>query len=430
MTTRYPWVPSRTTGTFTSRTSHGVPIPSSAVAGQLLLVTFRSQSNVTMSVTGWTQLVNTRVASVGLSIWYKTAAGGAETCTVTTSGNSVSTYIVHIIADGGTPQASSTATATSTNPNPPSLTPSGGAKDYMWIAVAAESAAATHTEPSTPGTFVRLTPTTSTNLATAEYYAPLTATVNPGVFTRTSSTWLTATVAVPPSALPSEPTNTTRLYLTSEDASSDLTVTSTYTEPVAGSNNSSYPIRRALLLDRGVGSGTTQSVDLSVPGPGPVTHVIGVWVSPPVASTVTLTGLVDAVLCGFLGITSYSVGVDLRAAAATGSISVSSLPRSVTANRETSFINTYYAAGALPSSLTVNAGERIVATLFYTNRSTSATTRDVAPKWAGSAATLDLVGDEGDDDPAETKSSWIDLPEVITFAAAGPEPGRGFFATC
>ena len=120
-------------------------LPANIVAGQLLLLLLRSAAADTHSTpSGWTQLILNNSADASLdvfSLWYKVAAGN-EGATVTVTATTslkfgalawriTNAELPGIIA----PQVSTVAVGTSTTPDPPSITPSGGAKDYlfMWI---------------------------------------------------------------------------------------------------------------------------------------------------------------------------------------------------------------------------------------------------------------------------------------------------------
>lgn len=136
----FPVVATTNTSNQTAGTSHTVNLPASISAGDLLIVFFVNEDDTTVTTpTGWTLLkamLETGAATNKMSIFYKVATGAeGATLSITTSSSRVSSHISYKITGyTGAPQVSTGATSTSGNPNPDSLTPSGGAKDYLWIA--------------------------------------------------------------------------------------------------------------------------------------------------------------------------------------------------------------------------------------------------------------------------------------------------------
>jgi len=89
--------------------------------------------------------------------------------------------------------------ATGSNPNPPNHTPSGGADDYLWIAVRHGGSAATVSAAPTNYTDLRtaFTGANSNNVAIAERELNASS-EDPGAFTIVSSTNVVRTVAIHP----------------------------------------------------------------------------------------------------------------------------------------------------------------------------------------------------------------------------------------
>jgi len=127
-------------------TSHVVAFDDTAVAGQLLLVMFDAGNTagaVSFTVStpaGWTALFdkayNTGEKYSHLACFYKVAAGGEDSVTITTSASAQSGYVAYrIINYSGTPEAGTAATGNDTHPNPPSLSPTWGSANDLWIAV-------------------------------------------------------------------------------------------------------------------------------------------------------------------------------------------------------------------------------------------------------------------------------------------------------
>jgi len=121
----------------TDSTSHTVNLPSGISVGDLLIVFFVSDGNPTITFpSGWTQLFNVNNGSVvRFGAWYRIADGTeGSTINVTTSASEQSAHISYrIINYSGVPEAGTATTGFSSLPDPPTLTPSWGAKNTLWI---------------------------------------------------------------------------------------------------------------------------------------------------------------------------------------------------------------------------------------------------------------------------------------------------------
>ncbi len=126
-------------------TSHTIDLPAGIEAGDLLIVFFANDSDTDLTwPEGWTEFfVNDWQYVLHLSVAYRKADGGeGATITVTSDRSRHSSHISYKITgmidpDIQAPEASTGVTGTSTNPDPDELTPTGGAKDYLWVAVSA-----------------------------------------------------------------------------------------------------------------------------------------------------------------------------------------------------------------------------------------------------------------------------------------------------
>jgi hypothetical protein len=204
--------------TNTAGTSHVVNMPTGCWAGELVIVTLDkgSTSATVNALTGWSELLD-EAAGNGLYIAYHVWDGTmGSTITLTTSANTRSAEIVYRISGAenpGTqaPQVGTTATGTSTTPDPPTTTPTGGAKDYLWIALAgmageeADDDTWGNTPPSTFGPtppYQKSCGTAGTNLGGLILGASLQANAssqNPGTFAvDVSAAWRAQTIAVHP----------------------------------------------------------------------------------------------------------------------------------------------------------------------------------------------------------------------------------------
>jgi len=133
-----------TTSGTTATTSAVVNLPASITAGQSLLVLIRSSAGgATTFPAGWTKIVDDDSdASDGSDrtalAWRR--ADGTEGATITvTLGNSGRFAAIAWRITGARnpelspPEVSNVTTGVSTSPNPGSLTPTGGAQDYLWF---------------------------------------------------------------------------------------------------------------------------------------------------------------------------------------------------------------------------------------------------------------------------------------------------------
>jgi len=202
----------------TAGTSHTVNLPSGIVSGNLLLIFFSIGSTAATlnSVTDWFELVDVSAAR-DTKILYRQADGSeGSTLGLTTSASTKSATIAYRISGAENPatqapQLSTLATGTSTAPDPGTCTPTGGAKDYLWIAqfsLAGEEADDDTWCNSAPADYTGLLQVTAgvagTNIgvenATAHRQVNA-ASQNPGTFSvDVSLAWRAYTVAVHPSS--------------------------------------------------------------------------------------------------------------------------------------------------------------------------------------------------------------------------------------
>lgn len=144
-----------TTGDSAAATSHTVTLPSGITSGDLLLIFIGLQASSTLgTVTGWTKFASAESVQPTIG-WYYRQADGSEGSTVAI-GSGASTkaasvaYRITGAQDPATqaPQASTASTAASNAPDTNSITPTGGAKDYLWLsAINQINGSITHTAP-------------------------------------------------------------------------------------------------------------------------------------------------------------------------------------------------------------------------------------------------------------------------------------------
>lgn len=133
-------------------TSHTVSMPTTCASGKLLLVLFTS--NGTESVTwpgSWVEASQSSGVFQTMAVGYLQSTGAEAGGNITvTTGTVEQMRAVALCIDSAIPVAtqppetSTYNTVTTNQPDPPSLTPTGGAKDYLWIVfTAAENGALT-----------------------------------------------------------------------------------------------------------------------------------------------------------------------------------------------------------------------------------------------------------------------------------------------
>lgn len=200
------------TAVTTAGTSHAITLPASIAATDLvlLLMDIGSTSATLNALAGWTEILDEASANGLKIIWY-TGGGVPSAPTFTSSASTRSATIAYRISGanlGITPEIGTTATGSSVSPDPPAVTPTGGAKDYLWIALFGRDG-----EEADDDTWTTAAPAGFTNLlqkacgvagtnlggmiATAEQQLNA-STLNPGVFTCATGGWRAQTVAVHP----------------------------------------------------------------------------------------------------------------------------------------------------------------------------------------------------------------------------------------
>lgn len=214
-------ITSAQTTTFASSvTSMSVNLPPDILSGDLLIAHVGIRNTGTWTApTGWVSLASQLGGgSVGQTdVWYKVADGSEGSTATWTAGvaTTAAWQVRRIISWHGTtpPEAAKTNGDSTTAPNPPSLTPSWGAEDTIWLALAG-SAANTMNFTAAPTNYVDLTSTVASSGGGASNAGSAirqnnTATEDPGVFTTSQNRWWSAiTVAVRPAGSGGGPTLT------------------------------------------------------------------------------------------------------------------------------------------------------------------------------------------------------------------------------
>jgi hypothetical protein len=131
------------TAVSTAGTSHVITLPASIASGDgiLILLDKGSTSGTFDSLAGWTELLDENLGN-GIAVWYRDADGTeGSTVTFTHTTSTRSATIAYRITGNKkfsvrAPELSTVATGTSTGPDATTCTPTGGAKDYLWISFA------------------------------------------------------------------------------------------------------------------------------------------------------------------------------------------------------------------------------------------------------------------------------------------------------
>lgn len=139
----YPQVASETTSTDDSTTNHTVSLPANISSGDLLIIFFGTNlATTTTFPEGWTEFFDdASQTTVSLAIgWRK--ADGEEGASVELTTN-VTTYSAHYTVritgaedpETQPPEVSAASTGYSDETECNALSPTGGAKDYLWLQV-------------------------------------------------------------------------------------------------------------------------------------------------------------------------------------------------------------------------------------------------------------------------------------------------------
>jgi hypothetical protein len=205
-----------TSATATAGTNHVVSLPAGIAAGDLIVIcmVIGSTSATLNTHADYTEVLD-EASAVGLKVLYRLATGGESNPTLVSSANTRDATCTFRISgaenpDTQAPEVGTTATGSSTTPDPPTTTPTGGAKDYLWITFCGSAG-----EQADDGTYCTGFPTNyndnqlektcgvaGTNLGGMIAAATRQAngsSENPGTFTVSeNNTWRAQTIAVHP----------------------------------------------------------------------------------------------------------------------------------------------------------------------------------------------------------------------------------------
>lgn len=200
-------------GAATTAAETTLVVPFTQTTGDFIIIFIANDTTTISSLSdGFSQITDNTGAT---RIIYKASLSGSEggDCTITFSSSCkacATSYNVQGASTTDTPQFSTVATGTSTSPNPGNLTPSGGSKEYLWIAflglggedVSApiSSAPTNFTNLTTRATGTAGTVASNSSIGTAEYIFTASS-LDPGTWSLSSTRdWRAYTVAVYPNA--------------------------------------------------------------------------------------------------------------------------------------------------------------------------------------------------------------------------------------
>jgi hypothetical protein len=186
----------------TTRTAHPIPLPTGIVAGELLLAVFPYDGGAGATwPAGWTEIADRANSSHGLAVAYRIANGTeGSTVTVTTAAELAVGFVYRITGwHGSAPPEIATAIGSSATPDPPSLTPTWGSGNTLWLAAYGINGGP-NAEPTYPLTQNRRWARTGGSGASGGALASqavVAATLDPGTFVDgANNAWAAATIAI------------------------------------------------------------------------------------------------------------------------------------------------------------------------------------------------------------------------------------------
>ncbi len=190
----FPVVAATNTSSDTSGTNHTVNLPTGITAGDRLVVFFGAAGVDGTFPTGWTKLGGTY-----LDVAWRVADGTeGATITVTTPSSTGTGHVSYRVTGAGAVE-SANVNGSGTAPNPPSLTPSGGAKDYLWLVAGALNNTLTGAPTNYTNYLESTYPTWELGTARRSLNA---ASEDPGAFAGLTGIWSAFTLAIEPGGLP------------------------------------------------------------------------------------------------------------------------------------------------------------------------------------------------------------------------------------
>jgi hypothetical protein len=199
-----------TTTGFALSTSPAINLPSGIAANDLLIILFRTASGAGATPpSGWTELAESLDSGDGTTVNYRYADGTEGSTVNFSTANARFTAVAYRISgaeDPGTqaPEINTIVTGSDTAPNSGNLTPTGGAKDYLWLTLIGYASGPPPSDSTEPSNYINALKAGDSNFVVrvlAATRALNAASENPGAWTITSSAaWLAWTLAIHPVA--------------------------------------------------------------------------------------------------------------------------------------------------------------------------------------------------------------------------------------
>lgn len=191
------------TGTSVSAPAHAITLPTGLTQTEGCLVVVSADSAPTQSTTstGWVLLEQGSAGTVGSGLFYKAPGVAVGALSVDLSFAEEISFLGQRISGASTaaPEWAVANGGTETDADSPSLTPTGGAQDYLWLAVrTCESANVATAAPTNYTDLITVTGGSSgasTQLASRSLNA---ATEDPDAWTDPAEDWVAWTIAIPP----------------------------------------------------------------------------------------------------------------------------------------------------------------------------------------------------------------------------------------
>lgn len=205
----FPQIVTYNTGTILSDTAHEVSLPGSIVQGNLLIVFFSCNGDkIDISIShlsglNWHEINYGDSSENCASAYYKVAQGG-DVLHLITSEETISSYISYQISGASSSEPLSEYYAdVCSNADPPSLTPTKGAQDYLWLVYAGiENTVVASAAPYLFSGLLTIASESNGSSSSSAYREYNTASAyNPARFTSTSAYWVTFTVCIRPAAI-------------------------------------------------------------------------------------------------------------------------------------------------------------------------------------------------------------------------------------
>lgn len=204
----FPQVAATNTSISENGASHIVSLPAGISVGDLLLVFFATDGDISFSdLDGFTELFSMDNGTANsLSVLYKIAVG-SDTLTLVTNESEGSAHVSFRITGHSTsqmPEVSTGVVGVNTDiPDPDLLAPTGGAKDYLWFAAEGnDDDDATTVYPLPDNNLTAIETTCNIGVCSDELNQ---ASLDPGTFTLAAGEqWVACTVVVHPPTVPDE----------------------------------------------------------------------------------------------------------------------------------------------------------------------------------------------------------------------------------